>query len=111
MHVRFNVPRHVKVHHVRHPFDVQPARRHVGGEHQRALVIHELLERRLALVLPLIAVHRHRSKAELPKRFGQILNPSLGVRERHDPRAFRELAQDVVHLLILLVVGGVHEFL
>ena len=50
-----------------HPptFDVEPACRDVSGEHERALLAHKLRQRRVTLVLLLVAVDRARAEALL----------------------------------------------
>ena len=58
VHVVLGRMRHVEVDHLRQPLDVQPARGDVGGDQHRGLARLEVLERRLALGLRLVAVDR-----------------------------------------------------
>mmetsp|Transcript_41335 Transcript_41335/g.86580 ORF Transcript_41335/g.86580 Transcript_41335/m.86580 type:complete len:340 (+) Transcript_41335:321-1340(+) len=105
--IRLDVARHIEVDHVGHAANVEAACRNVSRDHQRALVGDEGAERTLALVLSLVAVDGARAK--LAKVLGELLNASLRVGEDDHARALLELAQVLVQLGVLLVVGCMDE--
>ena len=79
------VARGVEVDHVGDVVDVDPAGRDVGGDERVDVTGRELSEGAVALVLGLVAVHRHRLDALLDQALDQAVGAVLGADE--DQRA------------------------
>jgi hypothetical protein len=73
VHVGVRRARHVVVDDVRHVLDVEPARRHVGGDEQLDLAAAEAAHHAVARLLPHPAVQRLGAEAARGERLGELV--------------------------------------
>ncbi|MEZ4236932.1 MAG: hypothetical protein R3F59_12430 [Myxococcota bacterium] len=71
--------RHGEVHHVRHAVDVDAARRHVGGDEDRAGAAPEGVERLVALGLGAVGVQARRLAAHAADLAGEAVGVALAL--------------------------------
>mmetsp|Transcript_62952 Transcript_62952/g.130845 ORF Transcript_62952/g.130845 Transcript_62952/m.130845 type:complete len:268 (-) Transcript_62952:150-953(-) len=109
--VALDVPRHVKVDHVRHPLDVQAPRCYIRCHHEHGFSVGKVDDCLVTLVLLPVPVDRTRAHAFVPERVGQVLDAALGVCKAQHTRFLRERGEQLPQLRVLLIVRRLHKHL
>ena len=92
----------IEVDHVRDPFEVEAARRDVGGDERADRPGLETLQGLLPRALPHVAVHRGRAHTVHPELRDQAVGATLGSHEhQRRPRLLREEVGECLDLSLL----------